>query len=68
MPAAVKASCVAPEGMNEAETFQNLWDNILNEGQRAELFMQGAFRANEESLSVPLSVSAFAPQQSSEPN
>lgn len=64
MPAAVRACCVAPEGMSDADTFQNLWDNVLNEGQRTELFV-GAQRANEESLSVPFSVSASAHHQSS---
>lgn len=64
-PAAVRASCVSPDGMNDEETFRKFWDTVLNEGQRDDLF-NGAQRANEAALSVPFSVSASAHRQSSE--
>lgn len=57
--AAVSASCVSPEGMDDPETFAAFWDT-LNTAQRLELFFSGARAANEEGVSVPFSVTASA--------
>lgn len=65
--AAVRACCVSPEGMDDPEKFQAFWDDVLNDGQRDDLF-RGALRVNEGSLSAPFSVSASAHQQSSGPS
>jgi hypothetical protein len=62
--AAVRASCVSPEGMDDDETFQTFWKR-LNDGQRDDLF-RGARAANEVALSIPFSVSASARRATSE--
>lgn len=64
-PAAVRASCVSPDGMDDEEAFRKFWDGVLNDGQRDDLF-RGAQRANEVALSVPFSVSESAHRLSSE--
>jgi hypothetical protein len=56
-PAAVQASCLSPEGMDDDEAFRAFWEDAINDGQRDELF-RGALKANEGTLSVPFSVSA----------
>ncbi|MGH3504314.1 MAG: hypothetical protein ACRDQA_25960 [Nocardioidaceae bacterium] len=63
--AAVAASCVSPEGMDDAAAFAVFWDESLNDGQRDQLF-RGAYAANEESTSVPFSVAASAALSTSE--
>lgn len=56
-PAAVRASCVSPGGMDDDEVWREFWEDKLNDGQRDELF-RGALKANEGTLSVPFSASA----------
>jgi len=63
-PAAVRASCVSPEGMDDDAQFEKFWAK-LNDGQRDDLFA-GARRANEVALTVPFSASASAHRQISE--
>jgi hypothetical protein len=65
-PAAVRACCVSPDGM-DADEFDGFWET-LNSGQRDRLFFRGAWAVNQEGVSVPKSVTASAALQSSEPS
>lgn len=64
---AVAASCVSPEGMDDAATFDAFWE-ALNFGQRLELFFNGAQAANEGSVNVPFSATASAVLSTSRKN
>ena len=64
--AAVAASCVSPEGMDDAAVFSAFWDG-LNEAQRDVLF-RGAYAANEDGASVPFSATASLVLSTSRPS
>lgn len=65
MPAAVAATCVEPDGMDDPEAFAAFWDSQPL-GNQARLFA-GAVEANESQVTVPFSVTASAVLRTSAP-